>query len=47
MVLRTAHKGANAGKRFWGCSAYPTCHSMLPYADPGTGSLTTITEGRH
>ncbi len=45
MVLRTAHKGANAGKRFWGCSTYPTCRSMRPYADPGTGSITNITAG--
>ncbi|MBX3586727.1 MAG: restriction endonuclease [Ramlibacter sp.] len=25
MVLRTAKKGANAGKQFWGCSTYPAC----------------------
>jgi len=25
MVLRTARKGAHAGSRFWGCSAYPAC----------------------
>lgn len=25
MVLRTARRGANAGKQFWGCSAYPSC----------------------
>jgi restriction system protein len=25
MVRRTAKKGANAGKEFWGCSAYPRC----------------------
>lgn len=25
MVLRTARRGADAGKQFWGCSAYPTC----------------------
>lgn len=31
MVLRTAKSGANAGNRFWGCSNYPTCRSMLPY----------------
>jgi len=24
-VLRTAKKGANAGKEFWGCSRYPAC----------------------
>ncbi|MBZ0315258.1 MAG: DUF2726 domain-containing protein [Anaerolineae bacterium] len=31
MVLRTAKSGANAGNRFWGCSNYPDCRSMLPY----------------
>lgn len=31
MVLRTAKTGANAGNRFWGCSNYPNCRSMLPY----------------
>lgn len=25
MVSRTARKGANAGKAFWGCSGYPAC----------------------
>lgn len=25
MVNRTAKRGANAGKRFWGCVRYPTC----------------------
>lgn len=25
MVLRTAKKGASAGKAFWGCSGYPSC----------------------
>jgi restriction system protein len=25
MVLRTAKRGPNAGKQFWGCSAYPKC----------------------
>jgi len=25
MVKRTARKGANAGKEFWGCSTYPAC----------------------
>ncbi|WP_083250972.1 nuclease-related domain-containing protein [Acidihalobacter aeolianus] len=28
MVLRTAKKGANAGKQFWACSAYPTCRTV-------------------
>lgn len=25
MVLRTAKRGASAGNKFWGCSAYPRC----------------------
>ena len=25
MVLRTAKKGENAGKQFWGCSGFPKC----------------------
>ena len=25
LVLRTAKKGENAGKQFWGCSAFPRC----------------------
>lgn len=28
MVLRQARKGENAGKRFWGCSQYPSCKGM-------------------
>lgn len=31
MLLRTAKSGPNAGNKFWGCSNYPTCRSMLPY----------------
>ncbi|MFO1245846.1 MAG: restriction endonuclease [Ramlibacter sp.] len=30
MVLRTAQKGANAGKTFWGCSTYPQCNGTRP-----------------
>ena len=28
MVLRTVKRGTNAGKQFWGCSAYPKCRMM-------------------
>jgi len=28
MVLRTAQKGAKAGKQFWGCSGYPDCKGL-------------------
>ena len=29
MVLRTAQKGKNAGKQFWGCSGYPGCKNLV------------------
>lgn len=29
MVLRTAQKGKNAGRQFWGCSAYPDCKGAV------------------
>jgi len=29
MVLRTANKGKNAGKQFWGCTAYPDCKGIV------------------
>jgi four helix bundle suffix protein len=29
MVLRTAQKGKNAGKQFWGCSGYPACRGVV------------------
>ena len=30
MVLRKAASGKHAGKRFWGCSRYPECKTLLP-----------------
>ncbi|SDX63900.1 restriction system protein [Allochromatium warmingii] len=30
MVLRTASKGANAGRSFWGCSQFPVCRATRP-----------------
>lgn len=33
MILRTTKKGDSAGNRFWGCSQYPACRSMLPYSE--------------
>jgi predicted RNA-binding Zn-ribbon protein involved in translation (DUF1610 family) len=30
MVLRKAKSGANAGKEFWGCSAFPKCRTVVP-----------------
>jgi len=29
LVLRTAKSGKNAGKQFWGCSAYPECKGAV------------------
>jgi four helix bundle suffix protein len=28
MALRTAQKGKNAGRRFWGCTGYPECKEV-------------------
>ena len=33
MCRRTARKGANAGKMFWGCSAYPECKGIVNVSD--------------
>jgi DNA-binding helix-hairpin-helix protein with protein kinase domain len=30
MVLRTAHRGQNAGNNFWGCSRFPSCTGTRP-----------------
>lgn len=29
MLLRTAQRGANIGRKFWGCSGYPTCRGTV------------------
>ena len=29
MVLRTAQAGKNAGRQFWGCTAYPDCRGVV------------------
>jgi four helix bundle suffix protein len=34
MRQRTAAKGRNAGKPFWGCTAYPTCKATLEIPAP-------------
>lgn len=33
LVLRTAKKGENAGKQFYGCSNYPKCRYIMPVDD--------------
>ena len=30
MVLRETKNGVNAGKQFWGCSAFPRCRALQP-----------------
>jgi restriction system protein len=30
MVIRTAKKGAMAGRQFWGCARYPACRNTMP-----------------
>ena len=32
MALRTARRGSNAGQQFWGCTNYPSCRGVVPYA---------------
>ena len=31
LVVRTARKGKNAGRRFWGCETFPKCHFVRDY----------------
>lgn len=33
MVRRVAKMGSNAGKSFWGCSAFPSCKGIVPIDD--------------
>jgi len=34
MVLRTAAKGREPGKEFWGCSTFPRCRGIIRHAAP-------------
>lgn len=40
MVLRTARRGSNAGKQFWGCSNYPQCRTTVDIS--GADELSAI-----
>ncbi|BCD97722.1 NERD domain-containing protein [Marinagarivorans cellulosilyticus] len=31
MVVRESKRGANVGRKFWGCSTFPRCRSVLAY----------------
>lgn len=33
LTLRTARSGANVGKKFYGCTAYPKCRHIVPYTE--------------
>ena len=33
LVLRTARRGANAGRQFYGCSNFPKCRFIMNIAD--------------
>ena len=33
LVLRTARRGANTGKQFYGCSSFPRCRYILNIAE--------------
>ncbi len=37
MLRRTARTGANAGRDFWGCSAYPKCRGTRRFEEPEEG----------
>jgi len=34
MALRTARKGKNEGRSFWGCTGYPECKGTMPGENP-------------
>ena len=36
LVVRTARKGKNAGRRFWGCETFPKCRFIEDYPDSAT-----------
>lgn len=31
MIIREAKKGANAGNKFWGCSSFPKCRTIIKF----------------
>lgn len=38
MAIKTARRGANAGRRFWACSLFPKCRTAIPVDAPlGSG----------
>lgn len=39
MVLRTAKRGINAGRKFYGCSRYPQCNGTRPSDDQTTEQI--------
>lgn len=43
MVRRTARRGANAGREFWGCTEFPRCRGILQ--DQPSGEVSTGKDG--
>jgi restriction system protein len=37
MVVRVAKKGKHVGQRFWGCSSFPECRTILEFVEEGPG----------
>lgn len=33
MILRTAKRGQHVGRKFWGCSGFPSCRHILPWRE--------------
>ncbi len=47
MVIRTAKKGKNAGKQFWGCRGYPNCRTVFQIDTETTPAVTEATQPQH
>jgi hypothetical protein len=39
MILRTAKRGPNAGRKFYGCSHYPKCKTTVPFEPEDTDPI--------
>ena len=47
MVIRTAKKGKNAGKHFWGCRGYPNCRTVFQIDTETTPTATEATQPQY
>jgi restriction system protein len=39
MVVKVARKGKYAGQKFWGCSRFPECRTILKYIEGGRDAV--------